>query len=198
MAEIWRDIKGFEGIYQVSNMGRVKSLNRYDLRGRFIKEKILRPRINRCGYCYVNLYSTPTKYKSKTLHRLVAQAFLPNPNNLPQVNHKNEEKVCNIVWVNEDGSIDYNKSNLEWCSAEYNSNYGTHIERQAINRAVPISQYDLNGKLIRHWFGGVSEVRRELGLNPSNLSACILGRKGRKTCGGFIWSVMEKEKRMAC
>ena len=180
MKEIWREIEGYPN-YMVSNMGRVKTLERV-VSGRLLKEKILKPMINRDGYCYVNLYYNTKKYKSKALHRLVAQAFLPNPNNLPQVNHKDENKTNNVV------------ENLEFCTAKYNSNYGTHIERQAINRAVPISQYDLNGNFIRHWFGGVSEVGRELGLNPSNLSACILGRKGRKSCGGFLWSVMKKEK----
>lgn len=172
--EIWKDIKGFPN-YMVSTMGRVKSIERIDWRGRHLKEKILKPRKNRCGYSYVNLYYNSTEYISKTVHRLVAEAFIPNPDNLPQVNHINEDKTDNRV------------ENLEYCTAQYNNTYGTHIERQKINRAIPISQYDLAGNLIRVWFGGVSEVGRELDINPSNLSACILQRKGRKTCNGSKW-----------
>lgn len=181
MTEIWKDIAEYPR-YMVSNMGRVKTLERFDSRGRHLKEKILKPRINRCGYCYVNLYSDAFTYKSKTLHSLVAMAFLDNPHNYPQVNHKDENKQNNCV------------DNLEWCTAKYNSNYGTHIERQAINRARPIKQLDLNGNIIRTWNGGVSEVERELGINPSNISACLLKRKGRKTAGGYIWKFVEKEK----
>lgn len=177
--EIWRDIEGYPN-YQISNMGRVKSLSRSDDRGRIIKEKILKQRKNRCGYYYVNLYLDGKNYKSKTIHRLVCEHFLPNPYNLPQVNHKDEDKQNNCV------------ENLEWCTAEYNSNYGTHIQRQAANRAIPILQYDLKGNLLKIWEGGVSEVNRILGLNPSNISACLLKRKGRKTCGGFIWKHKEK------
>lgn len=181
MEEIWREIEDYPN-YMVSNMGRVKSIERYDWRGRLLKEKILKPRINRCGYCYVNLYNNPNTYKSKTLHSLVAHAFLVNPHNYPQVNHKDEDKTNNCV------------ENLEWCTAKYNMNYGTHIERQAINRARPIEQLDLNGNFIRVWEGGVSEVGRELGLNPSNISACLLERKGRKTVGGYVWRFVKKEK----
>lgn len=181
MEEIWKKIVDFPK-YMVSNKGRVKSIERVDWRGRHIKEKILKPRKNRSGYYYVNLYYTSTEYVSKTIHRLVCEAFLPNPDNLPQINHRDENKQNN------------NLENLEYCSAKYNSNYGTHIERQSINRARPIEQLDFNGNFIRVWEGGVSEAGRKLGINPSNISACLLKRKGRKTAGGYVWRFVKKEK----
>jgi hypothetical protein len=210
MIEIWKDIEGYENLYQVSNMGRVRSLDRI-VNNRHIKGVILKPRKNRCGYLYVNLYDTPKHYISKTVHRLVCEAFLPNPDNLPIVNHKNEKKDCNIVWVNEDGSIDYDKTNFEWCDAKYNSNYGTTKERSAKGRSNIILQFDLEGNFIKKWDGGVSEVGRVLGFNPSNVAANINHPNTRHTAHGFIWKNYDldtyliakmnktiKEKRMAC
>ena len=95
MKEIWKDIKGYEGLYQVSNMGRVKSLKRISFDGRRIEEKILKyKRAGRGQYQCVGLYKNNTS-KYKTIHRLVAEAFVPNPNNLPQVNHKDENPKNN-------------------------------------------------------------------------------------------------------
>ena len=108
MIEEWRDIEGFEGVYQVSNMG---GLKRIWLRGR-MNVKALKPNINQDGYCSVGLYKNG-RCKTMLLHRIVAQAFLPNPSCLPQVNHKDENKQNNAV------------DNLEWCDAKYNCNYGT-------------------------------------------------------------------------
>lgn len=114
MEEIWKDIEGYEGLYQVSNFGRVKSLGRFKKNNQ-IKEKILKPRINSSGYKQVSLYN---KFqKTYSVHRLVAKAFIPNPDNLPQVNHKDENKLNNHV------------NNLEWCNSKYNNNYGTHNKR---------------------------------------------------------------------
>ena len=112
MNEEWRDIKGYEGRYQVSNLGRVKSLN-YNHTSR---EKILKAREDKVGYLYLNLYKN-NKRKTHKVHRLVAQAFIENPNNYPQVNHKDENKSNNRV------------ENLEWCTHRYNLNYGTRNQR---------------------------------------------------------------------
>ena len=112
--EIWRDIKGYEGIYQISNKGRVKSLH-------YGKEKILSPS-KHSGYFFVRLFKKGEKPKEFDIHRLVAQAFLPNPDNLPIVNHKDENKLNNNV------------ENLEWCNSEYNLNYGNRNERVNIAR----------------------------------------------------------------
>ena len=113
MEEEWRDIEGYEGLYQVSNLGRVKSLR--NNHGQF-REKILKPGKNKLGYLQVNLYKEG-KIKRCLVHRLVAETFIPNVNNYTQVNHKDENKTNNCV------------SNLEWCNRKYNMNYGTRSKR---------------------------------------------------------------------
>ena len=124
MKEIWNDIEGLEGVYQVSNLGRVKSLDRYvngRINGRksYIKGCFLTPLCG-CGrrkkYLHVNL-CVNGKCKKYSIHQLVAKAFIPNPNNLPLVNHKDENPSNNFV------------DNLEWCDAKYNINYGTRNKR---------------------------------------------------------------------
>ena len=121
MIEIWKSIPGYEGLYEVSNTGRVRSLDRYVKVGfgayRLHKGKIINLTLSNSGYYFVDL---TYKYKRKHfyVHRLVAEAFIPNPDNLPQVNHKDEDKTNNIA------------ENLEWCDRKYNMNYGTKIERQ--------------------------------------------------------------------
>ena len=121
MVEIWKDIPGYEGIYAVSNFGKVKSLQRTRKGSygsiRIVYEKILNHKIDKDGYHIVTL-SKEGKTKCIGVHRLVAQAFLPNIYNLPMVNHKDENPSNNFV------------DNLEWCTAKYNNNYGTAIERR--------------------------------------------------------------------
>lgn len=114
--EIWRPVKGYEGLYEVSSYGRVRSLDKYDSMNRFYEGRILKLFADRLGYLSVVLYSN-SKRKHYLVHRLVAEAFIPNPDNLPQVNH-----------IDENPSND-NVDNLEWCNAKYNSNYGTRIDR---------------------------------------------------------------------
>ena len=118
--EIWKDIEGYEGLYQVSNKGRIKSLNRIDSRGRKVNEKILSSKPNNKGYLRVHLYKNG-KRKPFSVHRLVAIAFIPNPNNLLEVNHKDENKENNTV------------DNLEWCDRKYNANYGSRNERASVS-----------------------------------------------------------------
>lgn len=129
MEEIWKDIKGYEGLYQVSNFGRVLSINR-TRKGRYnsivpVKRKFKNFKTTWDGYYDVTLCKD-SKLKSFRVHRLVAEAFIPNPNNYPQVNHKDENKTNNVVWINEDGSVDYEKTNLEWCDCKYNNNYSKY------------------------------------------------------------------------
>ena len=93
--EVWRDVKGYEGLYQVSNMGRVKSLGRKDRFGRVIKERILEPAVTRNGYLRVGLH-VDGKRKMLRVHRLVCEAFCENPENKPEVNHINEDKTVAI------------------------------------------------------------------------------------------------------
>lgn len=122
MEEIWRPVNGYEGRYEVSNYGRVKSLQRTIYRKDSDKvhytqkEKILKPTLTNYGYLRINLCNG-VSYKSKFVHVLVAEAFIPNPNNYPIINHKDENKQNNIP------------ENLEWCSYQYNCLYGTRLER---------------------------------------------------------------------
>ena len=125
--EEWKSIPGYEGLYEVSSYGRVKSLERYKSNNggiQLIKEKILKPHNTKKGYLTVQFHNKIFK-----VHRLVAQAFIPNPDNLPMVNHKDEDKTNNNV------------DNLEWCTAKYNSNYGTSIERM-INTKIERGYYN--------------------------------------------------------
>ena len=116
MIEEWRPIEGYEGLYEVSSYGRVRSLDKYDSMNRFLRGRILRLFTDGLGYLRAQLYSN-SKRKSFLVHRLVAQAFIPNPDNLPQVNHRDENPSNDNV------------DNLEWCDGKYNVNYGTRIDR---------------------------------------------------------------------
>lgn len=170
--EEWRDIKGYEGLYQVSSWGRVKSLN-YNHTG---KERILLQWYNK-GYNRIGLVKNGI-LKMYSVHRLVAEAFIPNPNNLPFVNHKDENKQNNIV------------SNLEWCNIAYNNSYGTRTERASkkqINRkdcSKVILQYDLYGNFIKEW-ASTKEIERQLGYSHSNISKCCNGKY--KSACGYKW-----------
>ena len=112
MEEIWRDIKNYEGLYQISNLGRVKRLRFINRHLNFEKEKILKPYKDGGNYYFVIGLHKDGKRKYKAIHRLVAETFIPNPNNYPVVNHKDENKLNNRI------------DNLEWCTHKYNSNYG--------------------------------------------------------------------------
>ena len=169
MEEIWKDKKDYEGHYQVSNFGRVKSI-------KFGKEIILKQHINKGGYYYVCLLKNG-KHKNYYVHRLVAEAFIDNPDNLPQVNHKDENKTNNSV------------DNLERCTNEYNHNYGTINERISQSQSKPVLQYDLNGNLIKEW-KSINECGRN-GFNQGDICKCCNGK--RKTAKGFIWVYKNEE-----
>lgn len=165
MKEEWKNIKGYSN-YMVSNKGRVKSLGRwvnYKNKGkRWKKEKIMKPSVDKIGYLLIGLWKNG-KQKFFTVHRLVAQAFIPNPNNLPQVNHKDENKENNVV------------KNLEYCDAKYNNNYGTRLERITNGKcSKPVLQYDLNGNFIKEW-PSTMEVQRQLGFANTHISRCCKG-----------------------
>jgi hypothetical protein len=189
MKEIWKDIEGFEGLYQVSNKGHVYSLggrimgrlnNRYKNKPRILKTWL------RNGYEHVHLRKDKNLYTYK-VHRLVAQAFIPNPLNLPFVNHKDENKTNNIVYVNNDNSIDFDKSNLEWCTAKYNLNYGTHNQKMIDTKSKnPINQLDLNGNII-NVFKSAREVERKYGYIHQTITNCCKGKYGYKTAYGYKW-----------
>ena len=117
MNEEWRPIEGYEGLYEISSYGKVRSLDRYDNRNCFRKGKVLSPVKNKDGYLQVNLCCNG-KYKMFLVHRLVAQAFILNPDNLPEINHKDENPGNNNV------------DNLEWCNRKYNINYGSRKDKE--------------------------------------------------------------------
>ena len=177
MKEEWRAVPGYEGLYEVSNMGRVRSLD-YLVRtqyGRFrrIKGRILKSGIASNGYCMVVL----SKGKSKTIHRLVASVFLPNPDNLPIVNHKDEDKTNNCV------------NNLEWCSSKYNNNYGTLKERREksnnYNR-IAVDKFDLYGNYICT-YRSISQAARAVGVKYQSICACLKNPEHKHTAGGYKW-----------
>ena len=197
MTEIWRDIKGFEGIYQVSNIGRVKNS----------KGRIRSLKTNNKGYYIISLYKNNIE-KTYLIHRLVAQAFLPNPNNLPEINHKDEIKSHNMIWVNEDGSIDYNKSNLEWCDRKSNCNYGLRNKIMGDKHKKPILQITIDGCLVNKW-DSAQDAANELSYDKSNIGRCCMGKQ--QTYKNYFWKYYNldtyliakmnkniKEKRMAC
>ena len=169
MEEIWCPIKGYEGQYEVSDKGRVRSL-------KFGKERILKPVSDKDGYLQVGLWKNGENKMCK-VHRLVAQAFIPNPQNLPEVNHKDEDKTNNFV------------HNLEWCDRKYNNNYGTHIQRMAEKMtngklSKPVLQYTKSGEFVREW-KSARDVQRNLGYFHSYISSCCTGRY--KSAYNFIW-----------
>ena len=176
LKEIWKDIKDYEGLYQVSNFGRVKSLARRVRSGnanRTLKETILKPNKKETGYLEVGLYKNQ-KFKSYLVHRLVAIAFISNPNNYPEVNHKHE-------FEKQDNNID----NLEWATRKENANYGTRNERHRKALCVPVYQYTLDKKLVRVW-DSMADCNKEKGFSTGNISQCCKGI--RKKHKNFIWS----------
>jgi hypothetical protein len=186
---MWKDIDGYEGLYQVSNTGEVISLN-YKRCGCVSKLKLNKDTV---GYLQVKLYKNKKK-KNFKVHRLVAQAFLPNPLNLPEINHKDEDKTNNLVFLNEDGSVDKEKSNLEWCDRDYNIHYGTGQKRGGEKRvngkkSKPVLQFSKDGDFIRE-YPSTMEVQRQLGFSQGFVSACCRGKY--KQAYGFIWRYKEK------
>ena len=194
MKEIWKDINGYKGCYQISNLGRVKSLGRYKnnpqgMKTYWVEERILKPQTNIHGRIYYSLKKDGLR-KNHTAHRLVGIHFISNPNNLPQINHKDENPKNNII------------TNLEWCTPLYNTNYGTGIERRVKNtdwvkfvqnfpweerskeQRKKISQFTLKGELVRKW-DSLKIAGETLGIPPENICMCCKERI--KTAGGYLW-----------
>ena len=199
MKEKWKQVEGYEGLYEISNFGRVKGIKR---------NKLLKPKMSRDGYLRVGLRKPKEKQRWFFVHRLVAFAFISNPNNYPQVNHKDEIKTNNCI------------ENLEWCTAKYNNNYGTHIQRMIQNTdyskidyearhkhtdykarykntdykkigectrkrfSKRVIQLTLDGQKIREW-ESVRSASRELNINHKGIVNCCNGKY--KTSHGYKW-----------
>ena len=196
MTECWRDIKGWEGVYCVSNLGRIMSCDKkVKARGkgyRVIKGTVLRPTRTRTGYLYVNLCDK-NQSSRVYVHRIVATVFIPNPNNFSEINHKDENKQNNSVFINTDGSVDLEKSNLEWCTHVYNMNYGTAKYRRGLKmrnntiNSKPVIQLSMEGDFINE-YPSASEATRQIGNTNSN-SSSILGvcRGENYSAFGYLW-----------
>lgn len=176
--EEWRDIKGYEGKYQVSNDGRVRSLD-YNHTGEM---QLLIPSSDKRGYRHVNLFLNGNR-KMKLIHRLVAEAFVENPNDYPQINHKDENPSNNVA------------ENLEWCTQGYNNVYNDRAKkageniRKALAGKIPkgnppkkVYQFNIDGELIKIW-NSKAECARN-GFN--HVSECCNGK--RKQDKGYKWS----------
>lgn len=159
----WKDIKGYEGLYQVSNTGLVLSLHYYGGN----RQRVLSPGKDKDGYLQVCLCKNG-ECKQFKIHRLVGQTFLVNPNNLPQINHIDENKQNNRV------------DNLEWCTNEYNNNYGSKNDWNK----KKIAQYSLDNEFICE-YSSIKEASKKLNKNHSHISQCCLGQ--RNQAYGFIW-----------
>lgn len=179
IGEVWRPVKGYEGLYEVSNFGRVRSLDRtyWDSHNNSFstkKGRIMKFGIDKGYYCLFIVNREHIKKRVK-VHRLVAEAFIDNPFNLPCVNHKNENKLDNRV------------ENLEWCDWSYNARYGTRIERiieTKKNNLSPVIQYTLNGEYIKR-YPSIPEASGQTGIDASTI---------RRICNGstkhprkYIW-----------
>ena len=175
MEEIWKDINGYEGSYQVSNMGRIRSLDKV-VQCRFGKTavkkgKILRQRKN-VGYLYICL-SNKGVHKVYRVHILVAKAFVDNQESKPQVNHKNGNKTDNRA------------ENLEWVSAKDNLMHAWKNNLNKRGEPKEIYQYDKNGKLVNK-YESAKEASRKTGIDHANICRCA-SKESYHTAGGYIW-----------
>ena len=174
MEEIWKDIKGYEGLYQASSLGRIRSLDRivpYKNGKRFYMGKILSPHDNTKGYLYLNL-SKNNSVQRFYVHKLVAETFLNNHLGLTEVNHKDECKYNNAI------------ENLEFCTHKYNCQYGNRNIRTKEICSIPILQYDLNGNFLKEYSSG-AEAERITGILNTSINQCLQGKQYH--AGGFYW-----------
>lgn len=186
--EIWKQISGYEGIYEVSNLGRIKSCDKivdddYCGKRRF-RSRVRRQSKNNSGYYQVGL-SKNNKVKKFLVHRLVCEAFCENPDNKPEVNHINEIKADNRA------------CNLEWCTRRENLNFGTRNERagkaSGMTRGKPIQQFTQNGEFVAEYWSA-REASRQTGISQGNISNCANGSRRNSHAGGYIWKYKEEIK----
>ncbi|MFT3994747.1 MAG: NUMOD4 domain-containing protein [Dysgonomonas sp.] len=160
--EVWADIADFEGLYKISNKGRIKNT---------IRNNNLKYFINKQGYVIVKLSKNGVRY-SLRVHRLMAQSFIPNPNNYPIINHKDEDKS------------NYCLSNLEWCNHKYNNTYGSLPDRKSEWSKRPVIKLSKSGSIIRE-YESVNDAGIDNNVHPSNISNCLKERN--KTSAGYRW-----------
>lgn len=161
--ETWKPITDYVGLYEVSNKGNVRNVK---------TGRIKKPNNNGRGYLFVGLYKNGAE-KKHYIHRLVAQAFIPNPNKLPEVNHKDEIRTNNKL------------DNLEWISHRDNSNYGKHNERISKSKCKPILQLDLKTGFIIAYYPSVKEAGLSTGIYYDTITKAARGIK--KSAGGYGW-----------
>ncbi len=192
MKEIWKDITGYEGLYQISNTGIIRSHDRlivippnpkstygfsYIKKGQIIKQIT-----DKSGYMKVLLYDKNSNRKNAFVHKLVAIEFVDNTDNLPQINHKDENKSNNCV------------SNLEWCTAKYNTNYGTCIKRRSEkqiynnNRVKAVAKIGDNGEIIEEYIS----MRNAARVNKLPQSNIFKSCNNNIKCGGYLWRYISK------
>ena len=177
MVEVWKDIPDYEGLYQISNLGRVKRLShkRFD-RNQILKERIVKTTYPKNGwYPYLSLCKNGI-YKNYSIHRLLAEVFIPNPNNYPVINHIDGNKQNN--------SLD----NLEWCTYSHNNKEACRLKLNK-GTAKTTLQFDKNGNFIKEWFS-TRVAEKELNITNGKISQCCIGN--RKSAGGFVWKYKEE------
>lgn len=194
MTELWKDVVGYEGLYQVSNMGRVRSVDHETETARngvtFVvskKGKVLTPVTRQHGYLGVMLYGrgghARRGFRTFSVHRLVAEAFVENPHGYAEVNHLDECKTNNRA------------DNLEWCDRTHNIRYGTGIERghKKIGEARrrPVIQMDMQGNVIREW-ESLTDVERKTGMSKSSICNCCRKKNGYSHAYGYKWEYADK------
>lgn len=187
--ENWKDIKDYEGLYQISDYGRVKSLERPNGNNQYNQESILKANISKSGYSFVHLRNRKQN-KNFSIHRLVALHFLDNPENKPLVLHKKA--------ISDNGSN--NIDNLYWGTPKENMEdrkRDNHFQVSIENRiktskrfSKKINQYDLDGNFIKTW-DSAFDMERHLGILNNHIGSCCKGK--RKTAGGYIWKYVEED-----
>ena len=164
MKEEWKDIDDYEGLYQISNLGKIKSTKRQGTNGGMKK-----PSYDKNNYLVVGLIKNGFK-KTFKVHRLVAQAFIPNPNNYKEINHIDGNKENNV------------SSNIEWCNRKQNCIHRTKILKKG--NVKKVGQYDINNNIIKVW-SSITEASKKLKIDDSCICDCCRGNL--KTAGGYVW-----------